>query len=83
MGDMVRRVAMAINPDAFDVDYQKRYLFKAWQDQAKLIAYREARAAIEAMRSPNHDMTASVVGVGQDRSAVVGIYQSMIDAALK
>lgn len=50
---------------------------------SKTVSDFRARAAIEAMREPTHDMTAAIVPVGEDRTDAVIVWQAMIDAALK
>lgn len=49
---------------------------------AMFTARRRARAAIEAMREPDHDMTANVLRPGEDRTFLVELWQRMIDGAL-
>ena len=41
-----------------------------------------ARAAIEAMRDPDHDMTGAVLAPCVDRTSTVRSWNKMIDAAL-
>lgn len=61
--NMIERVARSINPEAYEKDLSKtRYLFKCWQDQAKVKALNDARAAIEAMKTPTDAMVNSMYG---------------------
>lgn len=87
---MVERVAKAIDPRAFEVDYQKWFLFKAWQDEAREKAMKQAHAAIEAMREPTEAMVSEVEDPGDiidgsgalSGSAARSVWRAMIDVAL-
>jgi hypothetical protein len=69
MTDMIERVAKAINDTMLNCgDYKPIGL---------------ARAAIAAMRDPDHDMTGAVLAPCVDRTSTVRSWNKMIDAALE
>lgn len=85
--DMIEKVARAIClAEGFDPDfnYDPNGLgAMAVSDVRWKLFTHAARAAIEAMREPDHDLTAAVVPVGYDRTHAVIAWRTMIDAALK
>lgn len=48
-GDMLDRVAQAIDPRAFG-PLEGNYLFRSWQEQAQQKAYRSAEAVLRTLR---------------------------------
>jgi len=80
MSDMTERVAGAIYEATAQI---------AQNDEASgllttnAVRYKIlARAAISAMHDPDHDMTASILAPGDDRTGTVKSWNKMIDAAL-
>ena len=63
------------------VDRVERELDYPWKRRAD--RKRLARAAILALRDPDHDTTAAVVAYGDDRTEVVKMWNAMIDEILK
>ena len=87
MSEMVERVARAIAENQ-----HQGWLYDqeavAMLDPERVAKARKflreaARAAIEAMREPDHDMTGNVLRPGEDRTFLVELWQRMIDGALE
>lgn len=81
--DMIEKVARAIDPMAWAAPWEDYPAERARREARQAGSLMTARRAIEAMRSPDHDMTAAIVPVGEDRTDAVTVWQAMIDAALK
>ena len=71
-------IGVGLNPDGPDgLHAQDEQVHVNWESFRMV-----ARAAITAMKNPDHDMTAAVLDPCVDRTSTVQSWNKMIDAAL-
>jgi hypothetical protein len=80
VSEMLDRIARAIDPSAFaEHDGAGTY---NWAGRRRVARMRACRA-VGALMDPDHDATASVVPVGEDRRPAVAVFNAILIEILK